>query len=408
MKMLLTVRRFDKNWKLLETRQQLSRSWTLGLLQMLYCSHYQIVNGGPVPSYAATTVDRQTANIDLLGIAGEGYYTTHNRICGPAGFSPIEWPGKVAEAAGLVGCDIGIQVGNDNTAVTPTDRRLGHRIGHGRRAADGGDVTFETYIAGDNADLQVYDTQWGAQEFVPRVDFRCSSITLRVWKSGAPPADLTVEIRGAGADTDAVAPIWQPGDTVLATTTIAVADISAVTPGDIEVATFATPVDLYAGHRYFIVCHQIGGAAGNRYNWRYQSGGATYERAWQPASTLLARRQNSANSGATWGQTTQDMMMFTAVGRSQGEFEHGGTLVGNLVIADPNASMDITKFFVNNSGGAITVNEVGIQSFSWQAGNGGNGNQSQPILIARDVVGPGVAVADTEILLVTYTPQITV
>ncbi len=408
MKMLLTMRRFDKNWKLLETRRQLSRSWTQGLLQMLYVSHYQIVAGGVPPSYIATTVDRQSAPIDILGVAAEGYFMTHNRIAAPPGFSPVEWPNKSAEAAGLVGSDLGIQVGTDNTAVTPTDRRLGHRVGHGRRAADGGDVTFETYIAGDNADLQVYDTQWGAQEFIPQCDFRCSSVTLRVWKSGVPPAALTVEIRGAGGDLDAVAPIWQPGDVVLATTTIAAADISGVTPGDIEVATFATPVDLYAGHRYFIVCHQIGGAAGNRYNWRYQSITPTYERAWQPVSTNLCRRQNSANSGATWGQSTQEVMMFTAVGRSQGEFEHGGTMVGNLVIADPNASMDITKFFVNNSGGAIDIAEVGIQSFSWQSGNGGNGNQAQPILIARDVVGPAVTVANTEILLVTYTPQITV
>jgi len=49
------------------------------------------------------------------------------------------------------------------------------------------------------------------------------------------------------------------------------------------------------------------------------------------------------------------------------------------------------------------VNEVGIQSPGLVSSY-----IAHIFLIARDIVAPGVAVADTEILRATYVPQITV
>jgi len=88
-------------------------------------------------------------------------------------------------------------------------------------------------------------------------------------------------------------------------------------------------------------------------------------------------------------------------GRAAGQLEYGGCELIGLAFADPNGQFTIRRYFTNNSGGLITVNEVGIYSVGQPAGS------SYIFLIARDLTG-GVAVAHTELLRVTYVVQITV
>lgn len=95
-----------------------------------------------------------------------------------------------------------------------------------------------------------------------------------------------------------------------------------------------------------------------------------------------------------------------AHGRATGQLEYGGCELIGIAFADPNGEFTIRRYFTNASGGSITVNEVGIHSI---------GTDSYTVslcvwafLIARDVVSPGVAVANNELLRVTYVPQITV
>ena len=90
-------------------------------------------------------------------------------------------------------------------------------------------------------------------------------------------------------------------------------------------------------------------------------------------------------------------------GQSLGDFEYDGCVLGNLIFSDPNGTFKIRRRFHNLSGGSITVNELGIGAASGYYPNRWNAK-----LIARDVLGTGVAVANNEILEVTYTPQITV
>ncbi len=106
----------------------------------------------------------------------------------------------------------------------------------------------------------------------------------------------------------------------------------------------------------------------------------------------------------TTAPTPTDYAMETRIahGQAAGEFEYGGTELLALVFSDPNGEFTIRRYFTNVSGGEITVNEVGIyaQVITTTA--------FYAACIARDKVDPGVAVANTEILRVTYVPQITV
>lgn len=92
-----------------------------------------------------------------------------------------------------------------------------------------------------------------------------------------------------------------------------------------------------------------------------------------------------------------------AHGRAGTELEYGGCELVGIVFSDPNGEFTIRRYFTNHSGGGITVEEVGIHTVG---GNYGD-RAAWAFLIARDLTG-GVAVANTEILRVTYVPQITV
>lgn len=102
--------------------------------------------------------------------------------------------------------------------------------------------------------------------------------------------------------------------------------------------------------------------------------------------------------------TTTDNALQTKInhGTGAGLLEHGGTEVLVPTFADPNGSMVIRRYFTNNSGGAITVEESGLYARGWTSAG-----YTYIFCIARDVTG-GVVVPDTQLLVVTYTAQITV
>jgi len=105
--------------------------------------------------------------------------------------------------------------------------------------------------------------------------------------------------------------------------------------------------------------------------------------------------------------TPTDVAMGTRIahGEAAGELEYGGCELVRMTIADPNGQFTIRRYFTNNSGGGITVQEVGIYAggTKYLAADG----YAYIFAIARDLTG-GVAVADTELLRATYVVQITV
>lgn len=92
-------------------------------------------------------------------------------------------------------------------------------------------------------------------------------------------------------------------------------------------------------------------------------------------------------------------------GSSAGQLEYGGCELLSIAFADPNGQFTIRRYFTNNSGGSITVQEVGIHSPGGETVGGSEGVWA--FLIARDLTG-GLAVANTQLLRVTYVVQITV
>jgi len=92
-----------------------------------------------------------------------------------------------------------------------------------------------------------------------------------------------------------------------------------------------------------------------------------------------------------------------AHGEAAGELQYGGCELLPIVIANPNGEFTIRRYLTNVSGGGITVEEVGIYS----PGSDYLTFDAWPFCVARDLTG-GVAVANTELLRVTYVVQITV
>jgi hypothetical protein len=410
----IKLERFDGNYRLLERRVQPMRSWTRGLIDILYTYAYQIPAAAPFSNLG----DVNNA-VRLLFDTNSGttyrQQFSNGKVVGAGGFAgePSTYPFFLHQLT-LMGCDIGIQVGNDNTAATPTDKRLSKRIGHGIRPADGGNVTFIDVSTGDDAAeiMQNNDNSQVTCPFIPQQDIRIYEVELKVYKTGVPTAALTVDIRPAGNWVNGAYPFNQPSlaSPILATGTIAEAAIGAA-PGAFVACAFGTPVDLYAGHLYFIVTHSAGVDGAKFYHWRYDTTGNTYDGA--PGFTRAENTYDVTATDAWAGSGTNSwgrQLMFKVIGRSVGNLEYGGMELVHRVTANPNDAFDLKRFFYNRSGVAIDVAEVGIQAMViGRAVAGSTYEAAFPVLIARDVVSPlAVTVANTEILLVTYTPAIVV
>lgn len=107
--------------------------------------------------------------------------------------------------------------------------------------------------------------------------------------------------------------------------------------------------------------------------------------------------------------TPTDVALGTRIlhGTGGGLFEYGGCELINLVFAGANGELTIRRYFTNNSGGLITVQEAGIYAAGTMYVAGTWGGSSWPFCIARDITG-AVPVNNTEILRATYVVQITV
>ncbi|RKX68017.1 MAG: hypothetical protein DRP41_00285 [Thermodesulfobacteriota bacterium] len=84
-----------------------------------------------------------------------------------------------------------------------------------------------------------------------------------------------------------------------------------------------------------------------------------------------------------------------AHGTGSGQLQYGGVTFGATACDASKCECTITRDFANGSGGDITVNELGLVL---QMHDGGNKN----ILVARDVVSGGIAVANGQTLTVNY------
>lgn len=390
----LILERLDKEGRLLERREQLCRSFTKGFLELLYIAHAQITSASP---YSMTDIDGNARDID-------GYTIDRclkgNLMIGssPGASQVVVWAGGRAtgttglEKVVIAGEKLGIQVGRGDTAVTPTDTKLEDRIWHGRKGIDASPVLYTGYNIGDNEDGHhtIYPDYQEGQSFMVHVPLHITSVKLKVFRVGS-PGNITVAIQKGDAD-------GEPDGVDLGTKAVNCDAISDASPGEWVTWTFASSIAIEPWTTYCIVVRD-GVDYSNCIKWRNDGSSPIYQR-----GKLLY----SSNAGASWSSSIADDYMFEVWGQVEAEqIEYGGCELVGITFSDPNGEFTIRRYFTNASGSSITVNEVGIHAAGTKYNLSSIG-ETWAFLIAHDIVSPGIAVADTQLLRVTYVPQITV
>lgn len=398
----LILERFNKRHELLERREQPSRCFTKSFIELLYIAHAQIQSGAP---YSMTDIRGAPADIDsevegpgtLHGPRGTkpnlaiGSPPGHSQALYPAGSGGIAYAYAKMLQSILLGEHLGIQLGGGATPVTPTDHFMETRFGHGIRPADGGNVTFESYTTGDDADQESYGTRWAGQSFRAQHQHKLYSVKLKLYREGL-PGTLTVDIYAGEWDSTDIDPVGTP----LVTGTTDGDTLTEEVGGEWREITFPSQIEIVPGMNYVIVIH-CAGDSGNSIHWLYDTSSALYYRGIRISST---------DSGGSWTTGAGDDHMFEEIGRSSGELQYGGCELTDILfsgLAPHDGEFTIRRYFKNNSGESREVNEAGIY-----AAGARYQYWTYAFCIARDIVTPAVTVADTELLCATYAPQITV
>jgi len=126
----------------------------------------------------------------------------------------------------------------------------------------------QTFLAGDNYDL--------------------TKVELLLYREGTPP-NLTVEIQSTSAGL--------PTNSVLATESVVVSDITTNTDGEWVTVEFETPASLILGVTYAIVISDGWTDASNRTRWRQYTASDNYadgDKCW------------SSDGGSSWNDTDDD------------------------------------------------------------------------------------------------------
>lgn len=414
----ITFEKYDREHNLLERRVQPCKSFIKQLWELMYVQAAQIsyltprvgvadiagqirkING---VSLLADENSDGGAKATLLATApggqGTAYAPGQGELGGNSGPNfPLSWIGYM-----LRGETLGICLGAGNTAVVPNDFRLVDRIFHGTRTAQAVAVAMQTNAIVDDIDLEVYQTQQRFIGFVALRGFKLTSVKLKMYREGN-PGIVTMKLWGCSGDSSTMGTsIPTPEITThIATGTTDGDTLTNISPGEIREITLATPVDIIPGMLYAIHLTTVGGGAAQNIHLRYKSN--TY-------NTKCFGGGSSAD-GLNWSNPSPGLNVYYELwGTSKAELEYGGCEIRNLTVANPNASFVISRNFYNNTGGAVSVEEVGIGAAAFN--NGGEtliewNHDAFAFLIARDVVAPAINLLNGQTLQVTYTPAITV
>ena len=406
MKTLLTLERL-KGGEVLDRRRQYSRSFTIGLMQLLYIHHAQILESAP---YAATDIIGALRNLDTssysTSLATEFVLKGTLRTSGPSGAGGIFIPAG-AFAYGdssyfpvhyphmwLPGHALGLAVGIDGSAPSPTDYAVKQAVFHGKGGAVAPGSTMEIYNTGDNSNYNAYGSdRWCGAFFVASRGFRLTSVLLKMYRTGS-PGTLVISIRGLapnystnyGREQNAIVSQTTDGNT-----------LTNVSPGEWREVIFPSGIDVYPGIVYCIDLMAPSGDSSNYVNLRLNN-----------AANHPRYGAYNKTGPTSYAYTQTSCPMFEARGSANPELEYGATEIFGLSIVNPNGQFNIRRLFTNNSGSAITVQECGIYAVATRYFVTTTMGQAYAHCIARDQVAPGVTVNNGEVLAVTYTPQITV
>ena len=99
--------------------------------------------------------------------------------------------------------------------------------------------------------------------------------------------------------------------------------------------------------------------------------------------------------------TINDYVMETLIahGVAAGQLQYGAVAFGAPASDATTSRFTITRDFSNGSGGAITVNEIGLYVMGYDP------NITYYFMTIRDVIGGGIAIPNGQTLTVNYQPQ---
>jgi hypothetical protein len=125
----------------------------------------------------------------------------------------------------------------------------------------------------------------------------------------------------------------------------------------------------------------------------------------------MAAVANDTNYGILVGTgntapTINDYMIETLIahGVGAGQLQYGLVAFGAPASDATTSQITVTRDFANGSGGAITVNEIGLVCRAPY----GPATSIEYFLIVRDVIGGGINVPNGQTLTVNYRPQATI
>jgi hypothetical protein len=371
----LVLQKYNSKGKLLGYRRQPSKSFVQQLFGLLYVCHASLPDGAP---YDMTDILNQTRDVD-----GE-YYGVPLRIAAPGGLTDIQWRLYQTDTVHIAGNWVGIQVGEGTTSTAPQDYALEGRIPHSSHVAETVDTKGEAYTDLNTPDNQyAYGTYWKNMRFTCMWPHQLRKVRLKLYREGS-PGTVTVSVRDTETDADLVVATTN-GDT-----------LTTDTGGEWRDFDFPSPYcDLAFLEDYYITIRATGGDSSNRV-WIVADDAGTYDGGYMRYST---------SSGASWSSISGSPdALFEEYGRNlENGLEYGGCECLTPIISAPDAEFTIRRFFTNASGISWTINEVGI----YAVGNHYPG-ECWTFCIARDLVSPGISLANTELLKVSYVPKITV
>lgn len=92
-------------------------------------------------------------------------------------------------------------------------------------------------------------------------------------------------------------------------------------------------------------------------------------------------------------------------GVGAGQMQYGATTFGAPSAGATTSQFTVTRNFANGSGGAITVNEIGLVCTTYDTTYTNMTATPKFLLLIRDVIGGGIAVPNGETLTINYRPQ---
>ena len=411
MKTLLTLDLIEQG-RVIESRRQWSRSWTLGIMQLLYVHHAQVQAG----LYPAVAVDGQTHWIDAQVYSNSYPYKGTLRLDSVSGKGGLFIPAGSGNDSGringitpdqyLPGQLIGIQVGLDNTPASPTDYALKQRVSSGVGAVITAGTMLDNMSSGDTSDSAQIFGAWGSSSetadgpgVLPARGYRLTSFKLKLWRTGSPgnivgkvwgftSSQYSYNLDSANGTFNPITSVTINGNT-LPTSSGAAALIEFVLPAAIEL----TPGMLYA----FTVAAPNGNSS-NSVQLRYSN-----------SYTLNYRYCYAQERYSSYSTNFGQVPIFQLFGSANPEIEYGSCEIFGYAVANPSASFNVRRLFTNSGGGSLSIAEAGMYmagcKYTQTATYSGH---VWPYCVARDAISPAIAVSPGQVLQVTYTPQITV